>query len=121
MDIDRRRNVAMREIVFPIVTAVIVGIVLGTVSAFGTTYVMANVLDQRVATLEKQQADFRKYVDQMNKTQVKLAEIMTMQQSYLIEVKELKSEFFSSKAAEKQFDNFQRQIDRITKTIEKYH
>jgi hypothetical protein len=121
---DRRRSVALREFIYPVATAVIIGVI----SAFSVSYVALNVLVERVDNLERNQAEFKKFATDINRTQVKLAELIGSQQAILVkldlyfdDMRQLKNDRYTATDAARDKSDLQRQIDYNRKLIEKYH
>lgn len=113
---------------FPIITGVTVGIMLGVLSALGTTYITATVLQQRVKSLEDAQANFTKYSDRSQSTQIRLAEINSKQENFLVQLDRYvyemrKIDERTSKVGDVDLilQQLRRDLDRLSARVEKYH
>lgn len=69
--IDRRKNVAMREIFMPVVVAIIVG--MG--SSFFATYVSVNTLQLKIQYLEKNVDTLLQLVKDMNQNEIRIIKL----------------------------------------------
>lgn len=69
--VDRRKIVALREMIIPLVTAVVVGIA----SSFLTTYVAVNTLQLKVQYLEKSVDTLTQLVKDVNVNQLQISKV----------------------------------------------